>query len=139
MNKNLKELSFWLNANKIALNVEKTEFALFKTKHKPCDIDLRLKLCRKRLYKTKYLGIKIDNNLNWKIHIHDLASKLNRANAVLAKLSHFVNSEILRSTYFAVFHFHLNYVCLAWRLPRFHQQKVSLLQKSTKNYKFCTF
>ena len=41
--------------------------------------NLRLKLCRKRVYKTKYfryLGIKIDENLNWKIHIHDLASKL---------------------------------------------------------------
>ena len=46
---------------------------LFKTKHKLWDTDLGLKLCRMRLYKTKYLrypGIKIDENLNWKIHIH---------------------------------------------------------------------
>ena len=101
----MKELSFWLNANKVALNVAKTEVILSKTKHKPCDTDLRLKLCRKRLYKTKYLrylGIKIDENLNWKIHIHDLASKFNRTNAVLAKLKHFVNFK-LRSTYFAIF------------------------------------
>ena len=128
----MKELLFWLNANKIALNVAKTEVILFKTKHKPCDTDLRLKLSRKRLYKTKYLrylGIKIDENLNWKVHIHDLASKLNRANAILAKLRHFVNSEILRSTYFAIFHSHLNYVCIAWGLTRFPQQKVSILQK----------
>ena len=80
---------------------------LFKTKCKPCDTDLRLKLCRKRLYETKYLrylGKKIDENLNWKIHICNLVSKWNRANTVLAKLRHFVNSEILRSTYFAIFH-----------------------------------
>ena len=99
LNKDLKELSFWLNANKIALNVAKTEVILFKTKHKPCNTDLKLKLCRKKLYKTKYLrylGIKIDENLNWKIHMHDLTSKLNRANAILAKLRRFVNSEILR-------------------------------------------
>ena len=89
LNKDLKELSFWLNANEILLNVAKTEVMLFKTKHKPCDTDSRLKLCRKKLYKTKYfkyLLIKIDESLNWKIHIHDLASKLNRSNAVLAKL-----------------------------------------------------
>ena len=132
LNKNLKELSFWLNANKIALNVAKTEVILFKTKHKPCDTGLRLELCRKRLYKTKYLrylGIQIDKNLNWKIHIHDLASKLNRVNAVLAKLRHFVNSEILRSTYFAIFHSNLNYVCIAWGLTGFPQQNVSILQK----------
>ena len=132
LNMALKEFSFWLNTNKIALNVAKTEVMLFKTKHKPCDADLRLKLCRKRLYKKKYLrylGIKVDENLNWKIHIHDLASKLNRANAILAKLRHFVNSEILRSTYFAIFHSHLNYVCIAWGLTGYPQQKVSILQK----------
>ena len=70
LNKDLKGLSFWLNANKITLDVVKTEVILFKTKHKPCNNDLRLKLCRKRLYKTKYLrylGKKIYQNLNWKI------------------------------------------------------------------------
>ena len=111
------------------LNVAKTEVILFKTKHKPCDTDLRLKLCRKKLYKTKYLtylGIKIDENLNWEIHINDLASKSNRANTVLVKLRHF-----------AIFHSHLNYVCIAWGLTRFPQQKVFILQKNTKNYEFC--
>ena len=49
-----KDLKFWLNANKIALNVAKTEVILFKTKCNPCDTDLTLKLYRKRLYKTKY-------------------------------------------------------------------------------------
>ena len=88
----------------------------------------------------RYLGIKTDENLNQKIHIHDLASELNRANAVWAKLRHFVNSEILRFTYFAIFHSRLNYVCIAWGLTRFLQQKVSILQKkSTKNYEFAPF
>ena len=98
LNKNLKELGFWLNANKIALKIAKTEVILFKTKHKPCNTDLRLNLCRKKIYKKywSYLGIKIDKMLNWKIHICDLASKLNGANAVLAKIRDFLNSEILR-------------------------------------------
>ena len=116
LNKDLKELSFWINVNQITLNVAKAEVILFKTKHKPCNTGLTLKLFRKRLYRAKYLGylgIKIDENLNWKIHIHDLVSKLNGANAILAKLRHFVNSEILRSTYFATFHSHLNCVCIA--------------------------
>ena len=132
LKKDMKELSFCLNANKVASNVAKTEVILFKTKHKPCDTDLRLKLCRKRLYKTKYLRyleIKFDKNLNWKIQIHDLAYRLSRVNAILAKLRHFVNSEIVESTYFAIFHSHLNYVCIAWGRTRFPQQKVSVLQK----------
>ena len=69
--------------------------------------------------------------MSWKIHINDLVSKSNRDDAVLAKLRHFVNSEILRSTYFAIFHSHLNYVCIAWGLTRFLQQKVTILQKKS--------
>ena len=61
-----------------------------------------LKSRRKILNKTnhfRYLGIKIDESPNWKAHVHDLASKLNRANSVLSKLRDFVSSEILRSVY----------------------------------------
>ena len=39
LNKDLKELSFWINANKIALNLAKTELVLFKTKHELCDTE----------------------------------------------------------------------------------------------------
>ena len=105
---------------------------------KLCDADLRLKLCRKSLCKTKYLRyleIKVDGNLNWKTHIHDLNSKLNRANAVLTKLKHFVKSEILRCTNFDIFHSHFNYVCIAWNLQDFLNKKC-LSKESTKNYEF---
>ena len=134
--------SLWLNANKIKINNTKTEVILFKTKHQPWDTDLRLKLRRKRLYETKYLrylGIKIEENLNWKIYIYDLASKLNRANAVLGKLRHFVNSKILRSTYFAKSHSHLNYVCIVWGLKDFLNKVVCSFKKSAKNDEFCAF
>ena len=130
LNKGLKELSFWLNTNKIALNVAKTEVILFKTKHKPCQTDLRLQLCRKRLYKTKYmryLGKKIDENLNWKINIHDLTSKLNRTNVILPNSRHFINSEILRSTYFAIFHFSFELFMHNLGPTKCSQQKVSIL------------
>ena len=59
--------------------------------------------------------------MNWKIHIHDLTFKLSRVNAVLAKLRHFINSKILRSTYFAIFHSHLNCVSKSWGPTRFPQ------------------
>ena len=77
----------------------------------------------------RYLVIKTDENLNRKIHIHDLASKLNRANSVLSKLKHFVSSEILRSVYFAMFRSHVNDVCLTWSLTKYPQDKIFILQK----------
>ena len=41
-NKDLKDLSFWLRENKIAIHVTETEIILFITKQKPCDTDFRL-------------------------------------------------------------------------------------------------
>ena len=64
----LKYLSYWLNANKIFLNVSKTEEVLFKSIRKQTETTLKLKLNSKRLYTTdsiKYFCIKIDENLNW--------------------------------------------------------------------------
>ena len=55
LNQDLKKRSFWLNANKIALNVAKTEVILFKIKQKPCDTDLRFELYWKRLCRTNYV------------------------------------------------------------------------------------
>ena len=66
VNADLKHLVNWLNANKISLNVKKTEMVIFKSKQKKLEGDLKIKLCGKRLYPTesvKYWGVKIDTNL----------------------------------------------------------------------------
>ena len=100
VNLDLKNLTYWLNANKIALNVKKTELVIFKHQRKKLDSPIKIKLNRKRLYPSKlvkYLAIKIDESLNWKQHIHDIAIKLNRDNALLYTIRNFVNRHILRT------------------------------------------
>ena len=80
INFDLKNLSNWLHANKISLNVSKTELIIFKPRMKKVDFDLKLKLNGKRIYPTKsvnYLDIKIDESLTWNEHINDIAIKLN--------------------------------------------------------------
>ena len=47
----------------------------------------------KSKYSVKYLGIKIDENLNWHEQINNVAVKLNRANAMLSKVRHFVHKK----------------------------------------------
>ena len=117
VNEELKNLTNWLNANKICLNVSKTGVALFKSSRKLTDVPLKLKLNGKRLYPTnsvKYLGINIDENLNWKQQISDIAIKLNKANGILSKLRHFIDRKTLKSIYLAIFEAHLYYSSLAW-------------------------
>ena len=47
VNYNLKNLLYWLNANKISLNVKKTELVIFKFKRKQFDGETKSKLSRK--------------------------------------------------------------------------------------------
>ena len=67
VNLDMKHLSVWLNANKISLNVQKTELVIFKQKRKILDHEIKIKLNSKRLFprpSVKCLGVKIDENLN---------------------------------------------------------------------------
>ena len=83
------------------------------------------------LYPTesvKYLGVKIDTNLNWKYHVNDLSIKLNRANALLFKMRKYVSLEILRSIYFVIFDSFISYCCLVWA-------RIVALFKELKFYK----
>ena len=117
VNYDLKNLLYWLNANKISLNVKKTELVVFKSKRKQFDDEIKLNLNRKRLFPTdsvKYL----DGNLSWKSHIDYLSVKLSRTNALLFKIRNFVNSSVLKTIYFAIFESHLNYCCLVWSQNR---------------------
>ena len=64
-----KNLSNWLKANKVSLNVCKTELVLFTSSKKKLDCDLKTNINGKRLYETdsvNYLGIQIDKRLTWK-------------------------------------------------------------------------
>ena len=99
-NLDLKNFTYWLNAHRISLNMKKTELVIFRHQRKKLESPIKIKLNRKRLYSSKsvkYIGIKIDESLNWKQHIHDIAIKLNRANALLFTIRNYVNKHILRT------------------------------------------
>ena len=69
----------------------------------------------KRFYPSKsvkYLGLKIDENLNWKDQTPDNVTKLNQANALLYKITNCVSFNTLKTIYFAIFDSHINYANL---------------------------
>ena len=80
--------------------MQKTELVFFKHQIKKIDREVNIKLSRERLYPTnfvKYLGIRIDENLNWKHHVTDIVIKLNSANGLLFKIRNFVNVNTLKT------------------------------------------
>ena len=116
INHDLKRLVSWLLANKISLNKTKTELIIFR---KPRDKipDIVIKLSGHKLTPTnsiKYLGIFLDDTLSGKSHIESLLPKLERANAMLTKVRHYVDQNKLMSIFYAIFSSHLTYGCQIW-------------------------
>ena len=134
VNADLRSLTSWLNANKISLNVEKTEFVIFRSKSKTLNSVPFLKLNGKKLFPSssvKYLGVHLDEHLDWKIHIDSIASKLKRANGALSKLRHFIPLKSLINIYHALFASHIRYACQVWGLrDTANTHRILTLQKS---------
>lgn len=88
-----------LSANKICLNVRKTEVALYKSLKKQRDYELHLKLNGKRIYpinSMKYLVIITGKKFTCHRQINNVVAKLNRADVMmldvmLSKIRHFMN------------------------------------------------
>ena len=124
----------------MSLNVHRTELVIFKHQRKKLDSEVKIKLGRKRLYPTdsvKYLGIIIDKNLIWKHQDSDIAIKLNRVNALLFKISNFVNVNTLKTIYYAIFESHINYANVIWAQNFIVVNRMSIHQKKahrTENY-----
>ena len=90
---------------------KKTELVIFKHQRKKEDSPIKISLNCKRFYPSKsvkYLGTKINENCNWKQHVHDIAIKLNRANDLLSIIRNYVNKHTLRTIYLAIFDSHIN-------------------------------
>ena len=118
MNKDLKLIYTWLCANRLSLNVDKTEFILFKPGNTKLAQRFTLKLNNTIIYestKLRYIGVILDNKLTWKYHIHELKKKLNMATGIINKpKDNAVPEKALLTVYFAIFQSHLNFGLSLW-------------------------
>ena len=133
VNNELKFLVEWLRANRLSLNVAKTEFLIFRPPRKTLPFRITLRLENTKLFestKIKYLGLILDTRLTWKSHISELSKKLSRAVGILYKIRPLSPKPILLSLYHAIFHTHLTYGLPVWGFAKAHLlEKIILLQK----------
>ena len=100
LNDELSKVSDWLAANKLSLNVKKSNFLHFhQGKERKTTLNLTLngtKVEEKTV--AKYLGVFIDNKLNWKTHIQHVLTKLSRGNGMISKIRYYVNVYLIYIT-----------------------------------------
>ena len=146
VNSELKKLYLWLASNKLALNTKKTNFVIFHPYQKSVDYLPQLKIfdtdtnqyvsLEMKNY-VKYLGILIDKNLSWKIHIDNVATKLSKTVGLIAKLRHFVPQHTLLNIYRALILPYLSYGLIVWgQASKTHLTKILLLQKKVIRFIF---
>ena len=117
-NKELEHIYDWMVSNKLTINTDKSNFIIFHNRYNLENIEeYHIKLGNTELDQvkcTKFLGIKIDENLNWKSHMEFILSKTRHNLGVVCKISPFINKDALYQLYFALIMSHLRYGILVW-------------------------
>ena len=116
INTELREISMWLNANKLFMNISKTQYMVFSGR-KMEDHLVNLQIDGQpltRVFKSKFLGIIIDEKLTFKDHISHVCSKVAKGTGIIIKARKLVSKEALMSLYYAVIYPHLSYCNHIW-------------------------
>ena len=145
VNSELVHVTNWLIANKLSLNVGKSNLLLFRHKSdKTKTLKIVINGCTIDVKEyAKYLGILIDDKLSFKQHIQHVKSKLIRGNAILSMIRHYVQKNTLINTYNAYIQPHLDYGLNIWghtyqthlvQLKRQQRKAIRLMNFKPKRY-----
>ena len=55
------------------------------------------------------MGITIQDDLGWEIHVNNLLKKLRRSVAILSKVRHYAPKWLIRTIYYSLFNSHMIY------------------------------
>lgn len=119
LNGELKKVDRWFKANKLSLNLKKTNYILFDSNRRNVatnhDYLINIDgLIINRVESTKFLGVHLDEQLSWKQHIADISHKLAKNIGIISRIRHFLSKKILLSLYYSLIHPYLTYCNLIW-------------------------
>ena len=122
MNSELDKLNCWFAANKLKLNIDKTKWILFSTRQKLpfFQLDSSSHIINinnsniEQALSTKFLGLHLDNHLNFKQHISQTHLKITKGIYLLRRASQFLPIETLKTLYSTLILPHLSYGLLCW-------------------------
>ena len=122
----------WINTNKLTVNPSKS-YALIVSPNAKIDRPI-LNISYNHspinvVTSAKYLGIVLDNKLQFKQHIARLESKLSRSLGIVFKTKSFLPKNILKKLYYAFIHYHLNFgLIICSTTPKLNLLKLRSIQ-----------
>ena len=106
----LMAISDWFKANRLTLNLGKTVYMFFgnsKCNSKP-NLEIN-QITLEPVGHTKFLGMWVDENLNWNIHINKLINKIKRNMHLLRRPKNLFDKRTLKLIYYAHIQSHIDY------------------------------
>lgn len=122
VNNELDILSDWFKANRLSLNIKKTNYMMFGYKNLPvqCPInktefsisvdDLKIT----EVEYTKFLGVLIDKKFTWQKHVSFISNKIAKSIYVINRLKYKLSSDGLLALYFSLIYPNLVYCNIIW-------------------------
>ena len=129
INVEMTKISLWFKVNKLKININKCCFIHFSNLNSNAkNIYLEgAPLCQ--VQNTKFLGVYIDQNLNWSAHIQCISNKLVKIVATVSKIKHLLPKSTLMQLYYTLVYPIITYGILAWgHADKVHLNKLSVLQ-----------
>ena len=115
----IKSVYSWLNANKLTLNVVKTELMIVGSQQRlathPQNIDININdIFIQQVNEAKCLGLKIDDHLTWKDHVEKIKKKITTNLRVMKNAKPYINNRHLINIYNSIVRPHFDYCCTVW-------------------------
>ena len=111
----LYKLTDWFAANKLSLNVGKTNFMVFSNAKEIDNLEIKINnTAISRVNATKFLGVIIDEKLNWKAHIKFVKTKLSKSMFMLNRAKYLLQYDSMLMLYNCIVLPHLTYCCELW-------------------------
>ena len=120
INTELKSINLWLRANKLSLNVAKTEFMVISSRQKLQSLNdktININVEGVKINQTghsKALGLNIDENLSWKEHIHAISKKVASSIGALKRVRPFISMHTAIRIYKGLIEPHFDYCSVVW-------------------------
>ena len=133
LNNELNNINIWMKANKLSVNIEKTNYIVFKSRQKKINDNFALfydtKLLKQK-HDVNFLGVYIDENLNWKPHINHVCNKISKSIGILYKSRFYLSTKTKLALYYTLIYPYLSYCNTVWSSTYVtNLNRIFLLQK----------
>jgi hypothetical protein len=112
MNNEISKIVKWLNINKLSLNIEKTNYMIFRSPSKNINKSENIRINNisiNEVNHTKFLGVILDNKLIWNDQIRHIRNKISKGIGILVKCKKYFNESTLKMLYYSFIYPHLSY------------------------------